>query len=110
MTEKQYLVWLLSGSTCAEVNQVMQELTGINYNTGEQNKDMIAARQVCDWKDTLTVLQNLQEWNPFSLDPSLQSISTGVHAYHTVTVDEAVTVGDMILTQMNEATPTEYTF
>ena len=59
----------------------MQELTRINYNSGEQNKDMIAARQACDWKDTVTVLQNLQEWNPFSLDPSLQSISTGVHAH-----------------------------
>ena len=61
MTEKQYLVWLLSMPACAEVNQAMQELTGGNYNTGEQNKDITAARQACDWKDTLTVLQNLQE-------------------------------------------------
>ena len=38
-----YLLWLLSGPACAEVNQAMQELTGINYNTGEQNKDMTAA-------------------------------------------------------------------
>ena len=88
----------------------MQELTRINNNTGEQNKDMTAARQACDWKDTLIVLQNLQEWNPFSLDPSLQSISTGVHAHPTVNVDEAVAIGDMILTQMNGTTPTEYTF
>ena len=46
----------------------MQELTGVNYNTGEQNKDMKVARQACDWKDTLTVLQYLQEQNLFSLD------------------------------------------
>ena len=59
-----------------------------NCNTGEQNKDMTAARQAHDWKDTLSV-----EQNPFSLDPSLQSISTGVHAHPTVNVDEAVAVG-----------------
>ena len=46
MTEKQYLLWLLSGAACAEVNLAMQELTGINYNTEEQNKDMTAARQL----------------------------------------------------------------
>ena len=95
---------------CAEANQAMQELTGINYNSGEQNKDMTAARQACDWKDTLTVLQYLQEWNLFSLDPSLRSISTVVHAHPTVNVDEAVAVWGMILTQMNGTTPAGYTF
>ena len=105
MTENQCLLWLLSRPACAEVNQAMQELTGVNYNTGEQNKDMTAARQARDWKDTLTVLQYLQERNPFSLDPNLRSISTGVHAHPTVNVDEAVAVGDMILTQMNGTTP-----
>ena len=71
MTENQRLLWLLSRPACAEVNQAMQELTGVNYNTGEQNKDMTAARQSSDQKDTLTVLQYLQERNPFSLNPSL---------------------------------------
>jgi len=61
MTEKQRLPWLFSRPACAEVNQAMQEFTGINYNTGEQNKDMTAARQARDWKDTLTALQYLQE-------------------------------------------------
>ena len=75
----------------------MQELTGVNYNTMEQNKDMTAARQTRDWKDTLTVLQYLQEQNPFSLDPSLRSITTGVHSHPTVNGDEAVAVRDMIL-------------
>ena len=52
----------------------------------------------------------MKEQNPFSLDPSLQSISTGVHAHFTVNVDEAVAVRDMILTQMNGTIPAEYTF
>ena len=70
MTERQRNLWLLSTPACAEVNKAMQELTGVNYNTGEQNKDMTKARQVRDWKDTLTVLQHLKERNPFSSDPS----------------------------------------
>ena len=110
MTEHQRLLWLLSRPACAEVNQAMLELTGVSYNTGEQNKDMTKARKVCDWKDTLTVLQYLQERNPFSTDPSLRSIATGVHAHSTVNVDTAVAVGDMILTSMDGTTPAEYTF
>ncbi len=105
MTEQQRLLW--PRPACAEINQAMQELTGVNYNTGEQNKDMTAARQARDWKDTLTVLQFLQERNPFSSDPSLRSIATGVHAHPTVNVDKAVEIGDMIL---NGITPAEYTF
>ena len=33
-----------------------------------------------------------------------------MHSHPTVNVDEAVAVGDMILTQMNGTTPAEYTF
>ena len=110
MTEHQRLLWLLSRPACAEVNQAMQELTGVNYNTGEQNKDMTKARQVRDWKDTLTVLQYLQERNPFSTDPSLRSIATGVHAHSTVNVDTALEVGDVILKSMDGKTPAEYAF
>ena len=88
----------------------MQEFAGVNYNTGKENKDITAAIQACNSKDTLPVLQYLQEQNPFSVDPSLQSISTGVHSHLTVNVDEAVAVGDMILTQMNRTTLAKYTF
>ena len=45
MTEQQRLVWVLSMPVCAEVNKAMQELTGVNYDTGEQNRDMTMARQ-----------------------------------------------------------------
>ena len=44
MTKNQPLLWLLSRPACAEVNQAMQELSGVNYNPGKQNKDMTAAR------------------------------------------------------------------
>ena len=77
MTEQQRLTWLLSMPACAEVNKAMQELTEVNYNTREQNKDMTRARKERDWKDTSTVLSYLQERSPFTSDTSLRNISTG---------------------------------
>ena len=53
MREQQRLLWMISMPGCAQVNQVMQELIGVNYNTVEQNKDISKARQARDWKDTL---------------------------------------------------------
>ena len=44
MTENQCSVWLLSRPACADVNQAMQQFTRVNYNTGEQNKDVTKAR------------------------------------------------------------------
>ena len=76
-TEQQRLIWLLSMPACAEVNKSMQELTGVSYNTGEQNKDITKARMARDWKDTTTVLKYLQDKNPFTSDTSLRNISTG---------------------------------
>ena len=81
MTEQQRVTWLLSMPASSEVNKAMQELTGVNYNTGEQNKDTTRARQDRDWKDTNTVLKSLQERSPFTQDTTLQNISTGVNAH-----------------------------
>jgi hypothetical protein len=110
MTEQQRVTWLLAMPACAEVNNAMQELTGVNYNTGEQNKDMTDARQARDLKDTHTVLNYLHERNPFCPDPSLRSVSTGVHAHITVNVDKAKTIGNTILASMDGQTTAEYTF
>ena len=40
MAEQQRMLCLLPMPARAQVNQTMKELTGANYNTGEQNKDM----------------------------------------------------------------------
>ena len=82
----------------------------VNYNTGEQNKDMSKARQARDWKDTLAVVQYLQERNPFSNDTSLRNISTGVHANPTFNVATAHTVGSAILKSVEGKTSDEHTF
>ena len=81
MTEQQRLTWLLSKPACVDVNCAMQGLTGVSYNTGEQNKDITKARQARDWKkDTHKILRYLRDMNPFTSDTSLESISTGEHA------------------------------
>ena len=74
---------LVSMPACVEVNQATQDLTGVNYKTVDQNKVMRKARQARDWNDTLAVVQYLQERNPFSNDPRLRNISTGVLAHPT---------------------------
>lgn len=107
MTEQQSLIWLLSMPACAEVNETMQELTGLRYNTGEQNQDITKARKSRDWKDTTTVLKYLQDKNRFTSDSSLRNISTGVHAHSTVNVDHARDVGKAIL---EGNTAADYTF
>ena len=71
MTEQQRLVWSLSMPACGEMNKTMQELTGVSYNSGEQNKDLTQARQACDWKDTKILLSYLHKRNPFTSDASL---------------------------------------
>ena len=71
---------------------------------------MTKARQDRDWEDTFVVLQYLQERNPFSSDPSLRNIATGVHAHDTVNVDTAESVGEAILQSMDGKTVAECSF
>ena len=45
MTEPQRLVWYLPVPACTKVNNVMQQLTSVIYQTSEQHKDVSHARQ-----------------------------------------------------------------
>ena len=56
MTETQRLVWLMAHPVCAEVNNAMQQLTGVQYNTSEQHKDLTMARQGKDMADSCELL------------------------------------------------------
>ena len=110
MTEQQRIIWSLAMPACAEINRAMQELTGVMFNSGEQNKAITQARQARDWKDTQTVLLFLQKSNPFIADPSLRNICTGVHGQSSVNVETAKAIGTAILTSMEDKTVMEYTF
>ena len=101
MTERQRLTWLLSMSVCAETILAMQELTGIKYNSSEQNKDMTKSRQTRDMSDTVKVLNALMDGkNPFVQEPGLRNIINGVNADDKVDVDKAHEKGEKILSSM----------
>jgi len=110
MTEQQRVTWLLSMPASAEINRTMQEFTGVNYNSGEQNKDMTDARKERDKTDTSKILSALADHSPFSSDPHLRNIMNGVHGDSSVNVDDAKTVGEKVLSSMTCESPLEYTF
>ena len=111
MTERQRLTWLLSMPACAETNLAMQELTGIKYNSSEQNKDMTKSRQTRDMSDTVKVLNALMDSkNPFAQEPGLRNIINGVNAEDKVDVDKAREKGEKILSSMLKKSVVEYSF
>ena len=59
MTETQRLVWLMAHPVCAEVNNAMQQLTGVQYNTSEQHKDLTTARQGKDIAESCELFEFL---------------------------------------------------
>ena len=110
INKHQRLVWLLSLPICAKTNRVMQSLSGVDFNSGEQNKDICKARMQCDLKDTVTVLTSLAERSPLAEDPNLRNIMTGVNADSNVNVDAAAEVGTKILESMTGKSVCSYSF
>ena len=102
-TDQQHLIWLVSMPSCAETNNTMQELTGIKFYTGEQNKDMPKGRQTRDMKDTVTILSTLATHNPFYLNTenNPRNIMNGVNANSDVNADTANSVREKMLSSMN---------
>lgn len=64
------------------------------------------ARQERDYKDTNELITYLSQRNPFSSDPSLHSITTGVVASEDVNTEKAKEVGEKILTTHSKERPT----
>ena len=110
MTENQHLTWVMAMPDCANVNHVMQQLTQVQFNSGEQNKDMSKARQDRDYKDTQTVISCLCDRNPFSLDNNLRNISTGVYAHSEANSYKAKAVGQAIPDDMLHNSAGDYAF
>ena len=113
MKEQQRLIWLLSMPVCADVNRAMQDLTGVKYNSGEQNKDMGKTRQTRDTKDVNTLLTALSDRDPFDTDSDdvpLKNIITGMHASNAVNVEDSRAVGVHIMESMTNQRVTKYIF
>ena len=110
MGEAQRTRWLLAMPACADINSAMQELTDTTFITSEQHKDASNARQTRDNKDSVTLLGFLQDRNPFSPDPSLRNIVTGVVAEDRVNAADAKKVGKAIVDTMEGMDALTYTF
>ena len=110
MTEVQRLVWLLSMPACAEIHSSMQELTQVNCDKSEQNKDSTKARMTRDAEDTHKVLATLRNLDPFGPEPSLHGLISGVTAGPLVNVDNAREVGQRVLDSMVGNSVTNFPF
>ena len=110
VTEQQRHIWVQSTPAYAEVNRVMQELTGVQRNSSEQNQDLTNTRQERDMKDTFTVLSVMAERNPFSPNASLRNIMNGVNAGNAVNVDTVKAIRERMLLSMVGQVTANYTF
>ena len=110
ITKIQRLVWLLSMRFTAEVNSSVQCLTEVRYVTSDQHKESPKSRIERDLKDTKTVLEFLEERNPFSPDTSLRNVLTGVTAAKSENVDRGKERGHLILDSMPGKKIDECTF
>ncbi|XP_076806326.1 uncharacterized protein LOC143449882 [Clavelina lepadiformis] len=112
LTETQRLIWVLSAPACAQVNETMQEFTGVKFLTSEQHKESTPARMSRDMKDIQDLIQYLTVRNPFRKDgpPSLRSIVIGIAARDSVNCDSAWDVGMKILALMPGIKVTEHSF
>ena len=110
MDEIQRLIWTLSLPACAEVKFSMQELAGIHYGTSDQHQETSSTRKERDVRDTWKLFAFLQIYDPFTEDPSIHSISTGVTGDKKVNVDTAICIGETIIASMVGQNVHEYTF
>ncbi|PIK40129.1 hypothetical protein BSL78_23030 [Apostichopus japonicus] len=56
MTDAERARWILSMPACADMNNAMQEVCGIDYHTSSQHKESSEARKERDHKDLFTVI------------------------------------------------------
>lgn len=96
MTETQRTQWPLSLPSCAEISKAIQDFCGTTYHTSNQHKEAGESRIDRDISDTQEIISFLVERNPFTKDPVLRNIDTGVAADPTVNVDSAKDIGQTL--------------
>ena len=110
MSEIQRNIWVLSRPACAQVNNAMQMLTGVQHRSSEQIKDLSVCRIERDLKDRQIFKEFLVARNPFSASEDLVNILNGMHAGTDVNVERSKDIGFSILKKMNDKSPGEFTF
>ena len=91
-------IWAMSIPITSEYNVAMQEFTNLSYTTTEQHKESSEARKKREAVDLEEINSKLETWSPFSPDPSLRNVVTGiVVAEEAVNVHEYESVGCRII-------------
>lgn len=78
----------------------MQDFNKRSFTTSEQHKEVTEARKKRDQIDLAKIREKLEMHNPFSTDPTLRNIVTGVVAEDNVNVDNYAEVGKQIIEKM----------
>ena len=100
MTDEMRALWTMSTPITSEYNHAMQEFNDLTYTTSEQHRESSEARIKRDHSDLEKIKEKLSSCTPFSPDPSLRNIVTGVVAKEEVNVHELETVGNEITEKM----------
>ena len=100
MTEEQRALWVMSTPITSQYSNAMQEFTGVIHATSEQHKEVGDSRVVRDKSDMETIRAKLESCSPFSTDPSLRNIVTGIVAGEDVDVHKYEKVGKGVMDRM----------
>jgi hypothetical protein len=100
MSDEQRALWVLSSPVCSEYNHAMEDFNKRAFSTSVQHKEMSGARMKRDQADLAKIKEKLESCSPFSADPTLRNIITGVVAEDGVNVDEYQKVGRHIIDKM----------
>ena len=96
-SEAQQLSWFMSRPTCAEYNHSLEKLTSVSFLSSDQHSPThswsTGARMTRDKQDVDKLTTLFTTYDPFSLDPTLHFISTGVVASTSANVDDAQSIG-----------------
>ena len=100
MTEEMQALWTMSTPITSEYNNAMQEFNDLTYTTSKKQRESSEARMKRDHSDLEKIKEKFSICTPFSPDPSLRNIVTGVGAKEEVHVHEFETVGNEIIEKM----------
>ena len=80
-------------------NHIMLELTGVDFNSREQKREMSMARQIGDIKGTVTIprAQVADNFFPLHTDDNVRNIRNCVNADSNINADTAYSVGKKTL-------------
>ena len=110
MTDVQRTLWLLGSPICASFNESIQCLTGVQFHTSEQHKEVGGTRLKKDYADAAALTNYLVERSPFTKSEELFCLETGEVADCNVNTFEAKQIGEQILAKMVDIPVLQYKY